>query len=113
MLIRVAALILGTLGSMAMGYVIGVMLVMQAIMAWTMMWSDTSWFATAIGLLTPAIILYLLDRRIARWLIPVPRRECHECGYPLRGLRVGTTRCPECGTPLSAPSASADSNARR
>ncbi len=101
MIIRIVALALGVLGSIALCYVIGLMLAMQDVMAWSMMWGDTSWFAAAIGMLTPAIALFILDRRITRWLIPVPRRECHECGYPLRGLPAASTRCPECGTALS------------
>jgi hypothetical protein len=99
--IRAAALVLGVLGSIALCYQIGLMFAMQDLMGWTVVWSDTSWFAWALALLVPSVFLYLFDRRIARWLIPVPHRECHECGYPLRGLRAGTTRCPECGTALS------------
>jgi hypothetical protein len=31
--------------------------------------------------------------RLARWLAPLPRRECPECGYAIGD----GTRCPECG----------------
>ena len=81
------------------------MLAMQDLMGWTVLWGDTNWFAWAVALLISALALYLFDRRIVRWLIPVPRRECHECGYPLRGLSPSTTRCPECGTSIVPTSA--------
>ncbi len=104
MIVRGAALVLGVLGSISLCYQIGMMLAMQDIMGWTVTWGDTSWFSWALAFLIPAVLLYLFDRRIVRWLIPVPRRECHECGYPLRGLHGATTRCPECGTAIaSAP----------
>ena len=104
MIVRGAALLLGVLGAIALGYQVGMMLAMQDIMGWTVMWGDTSWFAAALAFLFPAIALYIFDRRIVRWLIPVTRRECHECGYPLQGLPAASTRCPECGTALPATS---------
>jgi hypothetical protein len=59
-------------------------------------WSDgQSWLARAIALLAPAIALVLFDRKIVRWLAPLPRAECIQCGYTFRGLAV--MRCPECG----------------
>jgi len=103
-IVRGISLLLGVLGSIALCYQIGMMLAMQDIMGWTMRWGETSWFSRALAFLVPAIAMYVFDRRIVRWLIPVPRRECHECGYPLRGLAAATTRCPECGTAHS-PSA--------
>jgi len=99
--VRTAALILGILGAIALCYQIGMMLAMQDLMGWTVMWGETSWFAWALAFLLPATALYLFDRRIVRWLVPVPRRDqCHECGYSLRGLPTAITRCPECGTPI-------------
>src|SRR5262245_18719097 len=34
----------------------------------------------------------------ARWLVPMPRGGCPECGYP---AAAGSARCPECGAPLA------------
>lgn len=101
MFIRAAALLLGVIGLIALFQQIGMMIAMQDVMGWMVMWGDVSWFARALAFLVPALLLYVLDRRIVRWLIPVPRRECHECGYPLRGLHAATTRCPECGTAIT------------
>jgi len=104
-IVRSIALLLGIVGAIALCQQVGLMIAMQDLMGWTVMWEDGSWFARALAFLVPALLLYLLDRRIVRWLIPVQRRECHECGYPLRGLHGATTRCPECGTTIaSAPS---------
>jgi hypothetical protein len=59
---------------------------------WNDMWNPF-WFGTAT--LLPGIALVVAERRLIRWLIPVPRRECPQCGYGLRQLT--TRRCPECG----------------
>ena len=112
-IIRWIELVLGLLGSIALCYQLGLMAAMQDLMGWSVMWGDTSWFAWAMGLLIPAATLYVCDRRIVRWLIPVPGRECHECGYPLRGLSPSATRCPECGTAITATSADAAGPARK
>lgn len=106
-IIRWIELVMGLLGSVALCYQLGLMAAMQDMMGWTVMWSDTSWFAWAIAMLIPAAVLYMSDRRIVRWLIPVPRRECHECGYPMQGLHAATTRCPECGVAINTESATA------
>jgi hypothetical protein len=111
--IRAAALVLGVLGIIALCYQLGLMFAMQDLLGWMVVWDDTSWFAWALALLVPAVFLYLFDRRIARWLIPVPHRECHECGYPLRGLRPSATRCPECGTVLGGVAAAPQDPAAR
>jgi hypothetical protein len=44
------------------------------------------------------ITLLLLQGRIVRWLVPIPARECPECGYALRTTQAA--RCPECGLHL-------------
>ncbi len=106
LIVRAASLALGVMGLIALCYQIGLMLALQDFMAWQVMWGSTSWLAYAMAFLIPAAVLWWFDRRIVRWLVPVPRRECHECGYPLRGLAAATTRCPECGTAINAtPSA--------
>jgi hypothetical protein len=45
-----------------------------------------------------ALALLLFNRRLARWVFPMPRPECPECGY---ALPDGADRCPECGLSLS------------
>lgn len=104
-IVRSAALFLGVIGLIALCYQLGMMLAMQDVMGWKVMWGATSWFAWSLGFLVPAVGLYVFDRRIVRWLIPVSHRECHECGYPLRGLAHSTKRCPECGTSVTPNSA--------
>jgi hypothetical protein len=52
----------------------------------------------AVGAGFVGIILLFYQRRIVRWLAPMARPECPECGYPVRS---GISRCPECGLSLS------------
>lgn len=47
-----------------------------------------------------ALLLWLLESRFVRWIVPLPRMECPQCGYALRQLT--TTRCPECGLTLGS-----------
>lgn len=47
-----------------------------------------------------AVMLLIFERRLTRWLAPIPLRHCHECGYAMKGLH--STRCPECGAELPA-----------
>ncbi len=101
MIVRIASLALFILGGIPMCYSIGLAMVMRDVEALATMWNDTNWTAWGAAFLVPALILFFCDRRIVRWLIPVPRRECHECGYPLRGLSPSTMRCPECGTSIA------------
>jgi hypothetical protein len=56
------------------------------------------WVAFAAGVLVPAIPLWLVDERIARALVPLPRPECPRCGYNLTALE--RPECPECGLTL-------------
>jgi hypothetical protein len=46
--------------------------------------------------------LLFAERPILRWLVPLPKVECPQCGYSLRQLT--TTRCPECGFQFTARS---------
>lgn len=57
-----------------------------------------SWTGRSVGLLIPGIALGALSRPISRWITPLPRRACLQCGYELRNLTAAT--CPECGTPV-------------
>jgi hypothetical protein len=115
MLIRIVALALSLLGSINLFYTFGLMIVLQDVESGIItIWDGSSRFAWAVALLVPAIVLLLLSRQLARWLIPVPRRECHECGYSLRGLASAAQRCPECGTDVSPrPAVTAGESAPR
>jgi hypothetical protein len=53
------------------------------------------------GFIFPALPLWLLDDRISRALVPMPRWECPGCRYNLTALERPI--CPECG--LTLPSA--------
>jgi hypothetical protein len=43
----------------------------------------------------PAVLLWVLDRLLARALVPLPENRCPGCGYELVSLERPT--CPECG----------------
>ncbi len=45
-----------------------------------------------------AATLIWFERRIVRWLVPIPTHRCPRCDYSLIG--VHDPRCPECGLPL-------------
>ncbi len=55
--------------------------------------------ARAGACLLPGAGLMLLDQRIARWVVPMPRPECPRCRYRLHDR---PPRCPECGLDLGA-----------
>jgi hypothetical protein len=64
-------------------------------------WSSlTAWAVLAVGFGLPAVPLWLLDERIGRALVPLPRRECPGCRYDLTALERAV--CPECGLLLPA-----------
>ncbi len=56
--------------------------------------------AIGAGFILPALPLWLLDDRIGRALVPMPRRECPSCSYDLTALERPI--CPECGQALPA-----------
>lgn len=63
------------------------------------LWGDGfSWSGRALGLLGPGAALAFYSKRIAEWIVPVPRNDCPKCGYPLRSIPGDT--CPECGLGL-------------
>ena len=51
-------------------------------------------FWVALAPVPVAAVLILTSERIARWIMPMPRPVCPECGY---ALQPATDRCPECG----------------
>jgi hypothetical protein len=42
---------------------------------------------------------WLLESRLVRWLAPLPKPECPQCGYTFQHL--ASSRCPECGLELT------------
>ena len=59
-----------------------------------------NWLGIGVWLVT-ALALLLLERRLSRWLVPMPTPDhvCHQCGYSLKNLKSPV--CPECGVDLS------------
>ena len=55
--------------------------------------------AFGFGFWLPALPLWLLDRHLARSLVPLPENRCPRCSYEMVALERPT--CPECG--LSVP----------
>jgi hypothetical protein len=58
-----------------------------------------SWLWFGVALVIPGVAMMVVSRRIVRWLVPIPRHECPQCGYAMRNLT--TNRCPECGLEMS------------
>src|SRR3954468_20064624 len=54
------------------------------------------WWGNTLGLGLACALVFGASR-LARFLIPMPRPECPECGYAIRGE---ADRCPECGLNL-------------
>jgi hypothetical protein len=84
--------------------VVGMVFVAMGV-TWTLLedreWSSlTNWAVIAAGFVLPAVPLWLLDERIGRALVPLPRRECPGCRYNLTALLRPV--CPECGLVLPA-----------
>lgn len=48
--------------------------------------------------LIPAVLIWKFEKRLLRWMVPMPVAECPRCGYSVRHL--ASTRCPECGQAL-------------
>lgn len=57
-------------------------------------------FLLAMGFFIAAIPLGLLDRRLSRWLVPMPDRRCPQCGHEI--LTGQQPVCLECGGVLPA-----------
>jgi hypothetical protein len=56
------------------------------------------YLAIAMMFWLPGVITLLLDRRLMKWIVPLPKLACPECGQSLTHL--AEPRCPECGCPL-------------
>lgn len=52
----------------------------------------------ALMLIVLGVIVWRLQKRLARWLVVIPEMECPECGYAIPALR--DPRCTECGLGL-------------
>jgi hypothetical protein len=58
--------------------------------------------------LLAGILIIVFRPRLVKWLCPIPKATCIECGYDLRHLEGAV--CSECGTPVPfAHSSSGDS----
>jgi len=58
---------------------------------------NPNWWGLSIGLVLAFGLVYGA-KRLSRFLIPMPRPECPECGY---AVPDGADRCSECGLNLS------------
>jgi hypothetical protein len=91
--IRGIAFIMLLFGSISLLYVL--------IAGWPHYHSDVEgWALFWIVGIAPGVALLVANRRIIRWLVPMPRRECPDCGYDIENLK--SERCPECGCPIAA-----------
>ena len=71
-------------------------------------YSNANLLAQGATLTVFGLALGLVSRRAARWLVPMPRHECPECGYRLQ--KLAQPRCPECGLDLPKAMVEADRN---
>ncbi len=49
-------------------------------------------------LIAIGITIGMTNQRLAKWLVPLPRKVCPKCDYRL--IRLQQPRCPECGLDL-------------
>ncbi|MGH7131021.1 MAG: zinc-ribbon domain-containing protein [Phycisphaerales bacterium] len=70
----------------------------------------TDGYSPGLSLLLPVVLLvcthaplilavWFLQERFIRWIWPIPKRGCPDCGYP---IVPNAKVCPECGKPLPA-----------
>lgn len=71
--------------------------VLECLLSGEWWWSDNA-IAFSLAFTVPAIPMWLLDRRLARLIVPMPRALCPGCGYRLEALTA--PRCPECGVAI-------------
>ena len=58
-----------------------------------------TWIGYGLGYTVSGLALAVSSGRLVRWLVPLARHECPQCGYAMRNLT--TNRCPECGWELT------------
>jgi len=63
-------------------------------------WWSSNAIAFSLAFVVPAISIWVLDRWLARLIVPMPRALCPGCGYQLEALTA--PRCPECGVAIPA-----------
>jgi hypothetical protein len=99
-IVRCVALTMMTIGSIYVTWGLGSFFAFGGLSAFfdqfAVFW-DGNWnpFWFGFGIFVPGLLLALMSRTITRWLIPLQRHECPQCGYALKQL--GSNRCPECG----------------
>jgi hypothetical protein len=61
---------------------------------------------SVVGIALVVVAYFVAEHRLLRWIFPVPRLVCPECGY--RFVRGLPDRCSECGTRLRSEAAGSD-----
>ena len=59
---------------------------------------DLQMFAFCATFLILAGLLWFMEPRLSRLLVPIPKNRCPQCNYRLEQLT--RPQCPECGLPL-------------
>jgi len=54
-----------------------------------------TWLGYGVSYALIGLALAIGSNRLTRWLVPVQKRECPQCGYALKSLKSDS--CPECG----------------
>ena len=93
--LRALSIILLVFGSIYLIYALAIAMLQGKLEMLTAIWDKGNDFSWGLGLALPGAAILVWNRTIVRWLIPVPRQECPQCGYAIKELT--TTRCPECG----------------
>jgi hypothetical protein len=93
--LRALSIILLVIGSIYLIYALAISLLQGNLEMVTAIWDKGNDFSWGLGLAIPGAAILFWNRAIVRWLIPVPRQECPQCGYVTNLLT--TARCPECG----------------
>lgn len=106
-ILRCAAVVLIVLGAIPFAQLVGqlVLALLYSQFSTRPIRSGVDWPEFLIGgvpemlkYVVPGLLLIWLGPRIVRWLTPLPKPRCPECGYWIK--RGGAAQCPECGSPL-------------
>jgi len=46
----------------------------------------------------PGLVVMVLDRKLVKWIVPISKLMCPQCGQSL--IHLAEPRCPECGCPI-------------